>query len=1190
MDLNSKENTAFKQQFNKGDPKTCSDDGWAEVGGYWKSKNEKLKKQFNATIVRKSSIFDGVAIWVNGLTYPSSDELKRIMAEHGGSYIHFFSKTNVTHVIATNMPNSKIKNLKKKDKVVHPDWIVDSVQAGRLLAVDKYLLYSVAKRDGAVLKFPVQSKSHSEANLSKNNETSETSDASQSEMCNTPESMDDDFTNVDFQQDKTEAAGQPVLSKHDYSAVSKTPLKAGDDNFISEFYTHSRLHHLSMWKAELKKFAFDIQKKRKEFENKHLTSMPHKYKIIMHVDLDSFFVSVALKMNPELAGKPVAVCHSGRGNSEGKSSWSEIASCSYEARKFGLRNGMLLNKAKQLCPQLVCVPYYFDEYRNVSQKFYEILSHFTCNIEAVSCDEALLDITELVETGETILEVAENIRNEILKNTGCIASCGIGNSILIARLATKQAKPNGKCYVSMADVPEFIKHQNVKDLPGIGWAQGQKLEALNIKTCEDLQKMTLLVLQKEFGVKLGETLFNFCRGKDERGIKMDQDRKSVSAEINYGMRFTEYHEVEKFVYQLSCEVEKRLKDIQKMGTHITIKLMTRRKDAQDPSKYMGHGWCENLSRSSTLPTPTHEAKIIGDRCCSILRTLQIQAKDFRGMGIQMTKLTDVSLQTTHTKSLLEFTKPVSVEELQKQQTREKRNKETSTKKSSSLDNFMKPVAFSACEKTAETVELPPLPSFQTRHSSAGTSSSFEPPSSLSWDPAVLSELPEDIQKELKMYQAQNVSSAESKSISTKQRVSPKKKIPQSKKGSPKTNSPLTSGRGKQKRLRDFDASKYGDIRVSSRKLVSNDDQFTGTGAKANATEKQHVRTSREKDGILSPSQIDLGVVNELPDDIRDEIISKMRKTGHLSRRNKEKNRKNTDENFHLKKADQHETKFSCGRDMTETPMKKNTSSESTSPQTNQFLLSPSQLDQSFLRALPEEVRQDVISDAEKSKQRRHTPIAKSPLNVEAFNTDKDTGINRCVNSKLRCDDMLSPSHRRVNNALRCDDMLSPSQLDANVLAALPIDLQNEVMQRAEVEKKRRQRKREANTVVIPDSNHAEEEIDEPVKMIKLTQILPILHGASEYTDIKNILKQWVDEYEEPFYDDIKEIKTYLQKLLSSHNMETLFLVLKYLKRVTASLPSWQPHYNNILETTQMEMKKMYSGVLPITPFAMTHLI
>ena len=79
----------------------------------------------------------------------------------------------------------------------------------------------------------------------------------------------------------------------------------------------------------------------------------------------------------------------------------------------------------------------------------------------------------------------------------------------------------------------------MKDLPGIGWAQGHKLKALSISTCADLQKWTLSSLQKEFGIKLGETLFKFCRGKDDRPIKTDHERKSVSAEINYGMRFTE---------------------------------------------------------------------------------------------------------------------------------------------------------------------------------------------------------------------------------------------------------------------------------------------------------------------------------------------------------------------------------------------------------------------------------------------------------------------------------------------------------------------------------------------------------------------------------------------------------------------------------------------------------------------------
>ena len=84
----------------------------------------------------------------------------------------------------------------------------------------------------------------------------------------------------------------------------------------------------------------------------------------------------------------------------------------------------------------------------------------------------------------------------------------------------------------------FLVQQNVKDLPGIGRAQGQKLEALGINSCADLQKWTLASLQKEFGKKLGEKLFKYCRGKDDREIELHHERKSVSAEINYGMRFT----------------------------------------------------------------------------------------------------------------------------------------------------------------------------------------------------------------------------------------------------------------------------------------------------------------------------------------------------------------------------------------------------------------------------------------------------------------------------------------------------------------------------------------------------------------------------------------------------------------------------------------------------------------------------
>ena len=113
------------------------------------------------------------------------------------------------------------------------------------------------------------------------------------------------------EHDKSTVA--PVLSKHEYSKDknNKSPLKAGEENFISEYYSNSRLHHLSMWKSELKKFADSIHKNNIENINQNqIVDDKRHSKLIMHVDLDSFFVSVSLKLNPEMMGKPVAVCHS----------------------------------------------------------------------------------------------------------------------------------------------------------------------------------------------------------------------------------------------------------------------------------------------------------------------------------------------------------------------------------------------------------------------------------------------------------------------------------------------------------------------------------------------------------------------------------------------------------------------------------------------------------------------------------------------------------------------------------------------------------------------------------------------------------------------------------------------------------------------------------------------------------------
>ncbi|CAM6031790.1 unnamed protein product, partial [Sphagnum compactum] len=235
----------------------------------------------------------------------------------------------------------------------------------------------------------------------------------------------------------------------------------------------------------------------------------------MHIDMDCFFVSVGLRSRPHMRGLPVAVTHS-----EGGHTPFQIASCSYEARKMGVHNGMFVGAALKLCPDLKTIPYDFEEYQQVALTLYDTIAQYTLDIEAVSCDEMFVDLTELLFTTKlNIMEVISYIRNEIKQKTGCPCSAGIGKNKLQARLATKVAKPDGQ-YL-MQNIQDHINVLPITELPGVGYSTSFKLEKLNMKTCADLQKLTLGVLQIEFGRKFGETLYQFCRGIDNRALQYE---------------------------------------------------------------------------------------------------------------------------------------------------------------------------------------------------------------------------------------------------------------------------------------------------------------------------------------------------------------------------------------------------------------------------------------------------------------------------------------------------------------------------------------------------------------------------------------------------------------------------------------------------------------------------------------------
>lgn len=753
--------------------------GFEEWGGYMEAKKQKLNEQFalhsSECSTSISKIFSGISIFVNGFTVPSAEDLKSLMGQHGGVYHTYYSKQKTTHIVATNLPHFKIKQL-KDEKVVRPDWITDSISKGKLLPCSEYQLYTASFKQGqTTLNFSKDSKegnchvsscgSNTDAersfspygDLNDFNESAATNSnvplshiiipqdetANEAFMCTLSKSSlasnntssneaglvvkrgnEVDSSKSNDSTTCSNAAGPSDVSK--ISSISTVrALKAGQPNFLSEYYTHSRLHHISTAAADFKDFvkllhsandgsysgrdSFLKWKSDGENASSHVKHHSENQKCIMHFDMDCFFVSVALRKHPELIGKPVAVTHA-KGNNvpqrpgvnaqfeislyEKKrqmqalgvnkskdnirknhpkiedsdktelkneqqefGSTSEVASCSYEARQLGVKNGMYLGEAFRRCPNLQLVPYDFEGYTEVSQTLYKLIASLTLEIEAISCDEMFIDCTDVLKaTNSSPLELASFVRETIKSKTCCTASAGIGSNILLARLATREAKPNGQYFVTPDEASIFIKKQLVKNLPGVGYATQSRLKALHVITCEDLQAVALSSLQKEFGPKTGKTLFDHCRGKDDRSIEAEKERKSVSAEINYGMRFQKVEEAESFLKELAEEVEKRLKKINRKGKLITLKIKVRSKDAPaETFKFMGHGVCDNVAKSISLQLPTDSAEIFGREVVNCLKLMSIPFQDIRGMGIQVSRLApNTNSQKTQSKTLFHF--------------------------------------------------------------------------------------------------------------------------------------------------------------------------------------------------------------------------------------------------------------------------------------------------------------------------------------------------------------------------------------------------------------------------------------------------------------------------------------------------------------------------------------------------------
>lgn len=422
-----------------------------------------------------------------------------------------------------------------------------------------------------------------------------------------------------------------------------------DPNFLEQYYRESRLHHLSTWKADLKSQLQAMASEKTATQKAKQKRAPGTRRYVLHVDFDSFFAAVSLKKNLEYKTKPAVVAH-------GQGSGSEIASCNYPAREFGVKNGMWMKRALELCPNLKILPYDFPAYEEASRAFYDAILATGGLVQSVSIDEALIDVSNMCiaiggsdgrQMNEGAVyreqakadEIAKSLREQVKLRTDCDVSVGIGGNILLAKVALRKAKPAGQHQIKPEEVLDFIGQLHVQDLPGVAWSIGGKLEDIGVKLVKDVRELTKERLVQILGPKTGEKLYEYSRGIDKQEVGEQVIRKSVSAEVNWGVRFATQEQAEEFVASLCGELQKRLLKEKVKGKQFTVKIMRRAADAPiEPPKHLGHGKCDTFNKSLVLGIATNAKEVLTKEAVGILRGFGFSPGELRGIGIQMTKL------------------------------------------------------------------------------------------------------------------------------------------------------------------------------------------------------------------------------------------------------------------------------------------------------------------------------------------------------------------------------------------------------------------------------------------------------------------------------------------------------------------------------------------------------------------------
>ena len=334
--------------------------------------------------------------------------------------------------------------------------------------------------------------------------------------------------------------------------------------------------------------------------------------IIIHVDMDAFYASVEVRDNPALKGKPLII-------GSMPSERGVVATCSYEARKYGVHSAMNIKEAYRLCPGGIYMHPHFEKYKAVSAQIHQIWEEYATAVESVALDEAYLDVTLKASDFAQAGEIGRLIKKRVLEEVGLTCSVGVAYSKTAAKTASEENKPNGYFEIPNKEAyVDLVIDRPVDSLYTVGAKTAEKLSSYGIVTVRDIQEKKNMVLES-FG-KQGEWICRLAFGEDDRPVTpyRPEDAKSISRECTFQEDVEDFELLKDCLLLIALCVENRAKRIGLYGNGVSLKIT--------------YSDMKSITRSKVCPT-TRDAITIYREACQMADSVEQHKVRLIGCGI-----------------------------------------------------------------------------------------------------------------------------------------------------------------------------------------------------------------------------------------------------------------------------------------------------------------------------------------------------------------------------------------------------------------------------------------------------------------------------------------------------------------------------------------------------------------------------